>query len=91
MPLGKITILKRLVDRELIERYGHQTSAPCPRFDTGQVFEVTEWGSEAPDGFCEWAWTDLQAKIAFAGQVEGPVLACCTDPFRTVVFEIERT
>jgi uncharacterized repeat protein (TIGR04076 family) len=86
---NKVTVLKRMVNQELIDAYQHQTVAPCNRLEDGQVFVVEDWGA-MPQGFCEWAWADIQKKIELAGQL-GTVVACCTDGFRPVVFEIERT
>jgi uncharacterized repeat protein (TIGR04076 family) len=88
MSKGKITVLKRMVDQDLIDRYRHKTVVPCDRLDDGQVFVVDDW-DVPPEGFCEWAWADLQAKIALAGRI-GMAVACCTDAFRPVVFEIQR-
>jgi uncharacterized repeat protein (TIGR04076 family) len=73
---------------DLIEAYEYQTVAPCDRFEDGQVFVVDNW-EEQPPGFCEWAWADLAKKVALAQQL-GIVVACCTDGFRPVVFEIDR-
>jgi uncharacterized repeat protein (TIGR04076 family) len=88
MPKGHITVLKRMVNQDLIDRYRHRTVAPCDLFEDGQVFAVDDW-SVRPEGFCEWAWADLGKKIELAGRL-GTVVACCTDGFRPVVFEIER-
>lgn len=89
MAEGKLKVLKRMVNQDLIDAYQHETTAPCPRFEDGQVLAVEDWG-QMPPGFCEWAWEDIQKKIALAGKL-GVVVACCTDGFRTVVFEIDRT
>jgi len=88
MSAGKLTVLKRIVNQELIDAYQHETVAPCDKFVDGQEFVVEDWGTPPP-GFCEWAWTDLGPKIALAGEV-GVAVACCTDGFRPVVFEIRR-
>jgi uncharacterized repeat protein (TIGR04076 family) len=86
MTKGQVTVLKRMVNQDLIDRYGHETVAPCDLFDDGQVFPVEDCYAR-PAGFCEWAWADLQPKIQLARQL-GTVVACCTDGFRPVVFEI---
>ena len=88
MSKGKITILRRMANHDLIEAYQHKTPAPCDRLEDGQVFVVEDW-EIAPDEFCEWAWADLAKKIELAQQL-GVVVACCTDGFRPVVFEIDR-
>ena len=88
MPRGKITVLKRMTNHDLIEEYKHRTMAPCDLFEDGQEFVVEDW-KVRPEGFCEWAWSDLAKKIELAEQL-GVVVACCTDGFRPVVFEIKR-
>jgi uncharacterized repeat protein (TIGR04076 family) len=88
MSAGSITILSRKVDQALIEAYEHETVAPCPLFREGQEFIISRW-DVPPEGFCEWAWADLQGKIQLAQRL-GTVVACCTDAFRPVVFEIRR-
>lgn len=86
--MGKITVLQRMANHDLIGAYDHQTSVPCDRFEDGQIFLVERW-DKPPQGFCEWAWVDLLKKIELAQQL-GIVVACCTDGFRPVVFEIDR-
>jgi uncharacterized repeat protein (TIGR04076 family) len=85
---GKVTVLKRMVNQDLIDAYQYETVAPCDRFVDGQEFTVEEW-EDPPEGFCEWAWADLRPKIALAAKI-GTVVACCTDGFRPVIFEIRR-
>jgi len=84
----KITILRRLAHHDLIEQYQHETVAPCDGFYDGQVFTITDW-SQCPEKFCKWAWADLAPKIELAAHM-GTVVACCTDAFRPVTFEIQR-
>jgi uncharacterized repeat protein (TIGR04076 family) len=86
--MPKVTVLKRMVNQDLIDKYQHQTTAPCDIFVDGQEFVVDDWGA-LPQGFCEWAWEDIQKKIQLAQRLEMAVVACCTDGFRPVVFEIE--
>lgn len=86
MTRGQVTVLKRMVNQDLIDRYRHETVAPCDLFYDGQVFDIGDCYA-LPEGFCEWAWADLQSKISLARGL-GTVVACCTDGFRPVVFEI---
>jgi len=88
MSKGRICVLKRMVNQDLIDRYAHETVAPCDVFEDGQEFVVDRW-DVLPEGFCEWAWEDIQNKVELAEQL-GVVVACCTDGFRPVVFAIER-
>ena len=85
---NQVTVLRRMANHDLIARYEHETTAPCDLFEDRQVFAVEDW-STCPEGFCEWAWADIQTKIALAERL-GVVVACCTDGFKPVVFEIER-
>ena len=89
MAQGKITVLRRMANHDLIKAYDHQTAAPCDLFEDGQEFIIEDWDRQ-PEGFCEWAWGDLAKKIDLAKRL-GVVVACCTDGFRPVVFEIERS
>jgi len=89
MTKGKITILKRMVNQDLIDQYQHETVAPCDIFSDGQVFPIDTWDAP-PDGFCEWAWDDIKKKFELAKHL-GVVVTCCTDGFKPVVFEIERS
>jgi uncharacterized repeat protein (TIGR04076 family) len=86
--MPKVTVLKRMVNQDLIDKYQHQTTAPCDIFVDGQEFMVDDWGV-LPQGFCQWAWEDIQKKIQLAQRIETAAVACCTDGFRPVVFEIE--
>ncbi len=89
MSKNKVTVLRRMANHDLIEEYGHRTAAPCDLFEDGQEFVVQDW-DKRPKGFCEWAWADLAKKIELAAKL-GVVVACCTDGFMPVVFEIERS
>lgn len=88
MSKGTITILKRMANQDLIDQYQHETDAPCDIFSDGQVFPIRNWET-APEGFCEWAWADIQKKFELAKHL-GKVVVCCTDGFRPVVFKIDR-
>ena len=90
----KITVLKRLFHKDLVNKYTDNPSAwgPCQKFREGQSWVVskhTPW--ECPPGFCGWAWADIQ-KIVWGIARGGPVkmVTCCTDGFRPVIFLIER-
>lgn len=74
---------------DLIDQYQHETVVPCDIFSDRQEFIVEDWKTP-PNGFCEWAWVDIKKKFELAKQL-GEVVACCTDGFRPVVFEIQRS
>lgn len=90
----KITVLKRLFHKDLIEKYTDKPKewVPCDVFKEGQEFIVSEnvpW--VMPKGFCGWAWADIQ-KIVWAIARGGPkrFVTSCTDGYRPVIFKIER-
>lgn len=90
----KITVLKRLLMEDIIEKYAPGDVALCGRCKEGDVF-VTD-GRKVPEGFCVWAWSDIFKDIlmvrqnADCGAGGGRCqVASCTDGFRPVVFLIE--
>lgn len=96
----KITVVKRMVNRDLIDEYSSDTSESfgmCGVFEDGQEF-VIEGSPAKPEGFCDWAWTDIQRDVAtmlFGGSYPwmrqpGTAVACCSDGLRPVVFTLER-
>ena len=99
----KITVLKRMVNQDLIDEYmgdvyRAKDLAPCPGFEDGQTFVADSPGA-VPEGFCAWAWANIHAEIVaiMSGgdlcpwvKQGGTAIACCTDGFRPVVFKIER-
>jgi uncharacterized repeat protein (TIGR04076 family) len=97
----KITVVKRNFDKELVADYLHSSYrdaefGPCELFELHQEFIVAD-PNLMPDGFCAWAWADIQKEIVaiMSGgkfnwmKQEGSALTCCTDAFRPVVFLIE--
>ncbi len=99
----KITVLKRTINRDLIEQYlddAYQESTPCEVLRDGQEFilEGFEAVTTVPEGFCDWAWADIRDDIlAVAGGADRPgmkqrgtVITGCSDWFRPVIFKIER-
>ena len=92
----RITVLKKMVNQDLVDKYGRDVETPCNRFEEGQEFIMT--GGEKPDGFCTWAWVDISrdAMIVQCGgnlpwiNEPGTHIVCCTDGLRPVVFKVER-
>lgn len=100
MPRCKITVLKRTINRDLIDEYLDDESKgvkPCEHFKDGQEFMLDRY-YRAPDGFCDWAWADIRYDIlalAYGGSMPGmkqpgTIIAGCTDWFRPVIFKVER-
>ena len=99
MPRCKITVLKRMLNPELAQEYRQDEVQLCEFFEEGQEFIIDGW-SGPPDGFCDWAWYDIQRIFValMSGGTFGPAMKneraqimCCTDGFRPVVFKLERT
>jgi len=97
----KITVLRRMANPDIAEEYmedeRRQDALPCGAFEDGQEF-LLEDGDGLPEGFCAWAWADIQKYVLaimcggnFAPWVkeEGTAIACCTDGYRPVVFKIK--
>ena len=99
MPKCKITVLKRMVNRDLADEYLDTTGdfGDCEQFSDGQEV-IVEHPFRPPEGFCPWAWADIRGDIMIVmagGDVpwtkqRGTVIAGCTDWFRPVIFKVER-
>ena len=92
----RITVLKKMHFPDLQAQYAKPgTFGVCTAFEEGQIFETEE---SKPDGFCSWAWADIQRDVTLVRSgAEMPwigarktMVSCCTDGFRPVVFRIER-
>ena len=91
----KITVLKRTKNRPFLEEYAETVWDICERFGDRDCF--VSKNCNMPDGFCSWAWADIQSYVMtlarggnFIGVREGTYVSCCTDGFRPVFFLIER-
>ena len=95
----RITVVHRELYQDLVDSYGgasmKENGLPrCQTFHDGQTFEI-EGPLRCPEGFCTWAWADLQRDFAMLlfGPPKvwerQPMLVCCTDGFRPVVFRAE--
>ncbi len=91
----RITVVRRLWHEDLIAESCDHVWPPCGKFEEGQAF-VSE-GAEMPEGFCTWAWCDIQKYVMtlarggnFRGVEPGQYVTCCTDGFRPVLFRLER-
>ena len=95
----KITVVKKLHNKDM---FGDKspvefTNNPvCDKVELGQEF-ISEGGA-CPEGFCAWAFADIQRDIThlrLGGEYpwikdKGKVLVCCTDGVRPVIFKLER-
>jgi len=94
----KITVLRRMANRDLFEEYAYtpEIEPLCEHFQEGQEFIVEML--QIPKGFCDWAWADIQRDVLILGlggnapwiKEEGIIISCCTDGLRPVVFKLER-
>ncbi len=95
----KITVVKRSVNTDLVNEYVTEPNIfpICNKVEDGQEFLVSS-PFDLPEGICASAWADIRPyviAIASGGSfsmMKKPhsILATCTDPFRTVIFNIER-
>lgn len=102
MPEIKITVLRRAVNEDLQEEYGHEElEAECPILDEGQEFTIDPEEFDVPDGFCAWAWdaiVDNITVLAFGGDFgvwnwsedKDVAIVCCNDGLRPVYFKLEK-
>ena len=91
----RITVLRRLQHRDLLERCADSIWEPCERLAEGETF--LSQSRNMPEGFCSWAWADIQKYVLtlarggdFVGVKPGVFVTCCTDGFRPVLFKLER-
>jgi len=96
----KITVVKKLSVEDVFgpspPKLSQEVDPVCPRLNEGDVFISQK--SMCPEGFCGWAFADIQRDIAhlrFDGsypwmQEEGVAYSCCTDGLRPVIFRLER-
>ncbi len=98
MPNIQITVIKRFSPEDV---FGHEY-----KNSTGKVVEKChfedgqEWISEdgeMPEGFCDWAWTDLARSIDFLRSSDfkkwaedGITYVACSDGTRPVCFKLKR-
>ena len=91
----KITVLKRLQHKDLLEKHADSIWDKCNVFSVGQEFIAD--GIDMPESFCGWAWADIEKIVLtlsrggnFRGVPKGTFVTCCTDGYRPVVFRLER-
>ena len=97
----KITVVKKAHHQDLMDEYLAQDAKDrgfglCTAFELGE--EIMVDGMAYPEGFCHWAWANIQRDVMMVlfGQgfpwvgPEETAISCCTDGFRPVTFKIER-
>lgn len=96
----KITVLDTLYHEDLVKEYllpeQWENYGVCYRHHVGQEFIVDSFNK--PEGFCSWAWADIQRDIIAVMfnadfptyKKPGTIIASCTDGLRPVIFRVER-
>jgi len=96
----KITVMKKVVHQDLLDEYlapdaRERGFGICSAFEVGDEFVV---GTSCPEGFCGWAWADIQRDVMSVlfgtgfpwVTPQNTAITCCTDGFRPVTFKLER-
>ena len=93
----KITVLKKIRTDEIFEEYASEIAkSVCPSVKEG--VEYVSKNMNIPEGFCGWAWADIQRDVAHLSlggdfpwiKEKGEMVSCCTDGLRPVIFKLER-
>lgn len=90
----RITVLKKHFHKEYVDKYAANPEGwtECTKFEIGQEFVTSmEAPWEMPDGFCGWAWADIQKLVyGMARGGQKVFVTCCTDGYRPVIFKLAR-
>ena len=90
----RITVLKKHFHQEIVAQYACNPEkwTACQIFEEGQEFVTSRpapW--EMPEGFCGWAWADMQKLVyGMARGGQDVFVTCCTDGYRPVIFKLEK-
>ena len=93
----KITVLRKVCHKDLMEKYENLMEHAC-NMEEGQVFIANGW--QRPEGLCESAWETMSpfvmalahgAEDFYGGWMKNPksAMISCNDGFRPVSFLIE--
>jgi len=93
----RITVMKRAIHSDLIEKYENPIEHTCD-MKMGQEFISVD--GKKPEGFCDSAWENLSSYVKvlahggenfFDGWMKNPksAMISCNDGFRPVSFYIE--
>ena len=93
----RITVMKRTVHQDLIDRFELPQENPC-EMEIGQSFIVE--GDNKPEGLCESAWESMRPFVESLARGEGnfydgwmqnpqSAMISCNDGFRPVSFYLE--
>jgi uncharacterized repeat protein (TIGR04076 family) len=95
----KVTVLKKGCNMDLANSFVKDPNnfAICNQVEDNQEFIISN-PYVMPEGICSYAWADIRPlilTIASGGTCsflkdENSAIATCTDPFRPVIFKIEK-
>jgi uncharacterized repeat protein (TIGR04076 family) len=95
----KVTVMKRGCAMDLVRSFVKvpEKFSICNQVEDNQEFIVPN-PYEMPKGICAYAWADIRPQIlslASGGTFpflkdENSTIATCSDPFRPVIFKIEK-
>lgn len=98
-PKCKITVIKRGNNSGLVQSFVKEPGnfSACNQVKDHQEFTISN-PYEMPAGLCAHAWADIRPQIlaiASGGRFSflkepNMAVATCTDPFRPVIFKIEK-
>ncbi len=95
----RITVLKKTFNQEWVDEYTEgvewKPEGCCHSFEEGQEF-ISD-GTNMPEGFSDWAWTDIHKYVVLLGRggnmlgvKPGTTITSCSDGFRPVFYLLER-
>lgn len=94
---ARITVIKKAFHKDIVDQYFPQLVEQvsiCTVFEEGEAYEVEGPFPSKPEGFCDWAWTDIHKTVALtmmgANPTPGTEFSCCSDGLRPVTFRIQR-
>lgn len=93
----KITVMKKVLHRDLVDLYENPIEHACD-MEEGQIFIANGW--EKPEGLCRSAWESMSPFVLalahsggnfYDGWMKDPrsAMISCNDGFRPVSFLIE--
>lgn len=89
-----ITVMKKTFNDEFISEYAADPDiwTECTHFKVGDEYITDlEQPWKMPEGFCGWAWADIQRMVyGMARGAQDVFITCCTDGYRPVIFKLEK-
>lgn len=96
----KITVLKKMYNKEYALKYTQNNAPKCESFEVGEEF-IVQNAVRPPENFCAWAWVDIQRSVQtllrggnFSDtgwmKKDTELIVACSDGIRPVIFKLER-